>query len=95
MESKYINEKKYLDAKKRIKQIKAFYVHVVVNIVSLAIIISVNLIFSPHYHWFWFAVIGIVLATFFHWLGVFGADIIGLGKAWEERKIKEYLEKNK
>mgnify|MGYP000533360143 CR=1 FL=1 len=95
MESKYIEEKKYLDAKKRIKQIKAFYVHVVVNIVSLAIIIAVNLIFSPHYHWFWFAVIGIGLATFFHWLGVFGANVIGLGKDWEERKIKEYIEKNK
>ncbi|SEB53165.1 2TM domain-containing protein [Tenacibaculum sp. MAR_2009_124] len=95
MENKYIEEKKYLDAKKRIKQIKAFYVHVAVNIVSLAVIVFINLKFSPEFHWFWFAAVGIFLATFFHWLGVFGANVIGLGKEWEEKKIKEYMEKNK
>ena len=29
----------------------------------------------------------------FHWLGVFGFQSLGLGKDWEERKIKEMMEK--
>lgn len=94
MEKEYTQEKKYLEAKKRVKQIKAFYIHALINVISIIIIVVVNLKFSPQYHWFWFAVVGIVLATFFHWIGVFGTEIIGLGKKWEEQKIEELLNKD-
>lgn len=95
MESEFVEEKRYLEAKKRIKQIKGFYAHLIVNIVSIIIIVTVNLVFSPYFHWFWFAVAGIVLVTFIHWMLVFGQSVFGFGKDWEERKIKEYLDKKK
>lgn len=95
MEENYTKERSYLEAKKRVKQIRAFYMHALVNVISIIIIVFVNLKFSPQYHWFWYAVIGIVLATFFHWVAVFGANIVGLGKDWEERKIKELMDKKK
>ncbi|CAL2101167.1 2TM domain-containing protein [Tenacibaculum sp. 190130A14a] len=93
MENKFIEEKKYLAAKKRIKQIKGFYAHAFVNVISIIIIVTVNLVFSPWFHWFWFAVAGIVIVTFIHWMLVFGQNVFGFGEDWEEKKIKEYLNK--
>lgn len=95
MDTNYTQEKRYIEAKKKIKKVKAFYIHVVVNIVSIVIIVSVNLTFVPYFHWFWFPVMGIILVTFIHWMIVFGSDVIGYGKDWEERKIDEFIKKNK
>ena len=94
MENDYFQEQEYLKAKKKIKEIKAFYMHLGVNIFSIIIIITVNLLFSPGYHWFWFAVIGIVIAQLIHGLAVFGLPGFKLGKEWEERKIKEIMKQN-
>ncbi|WP_435262864.1 2TM domain-containing protein [Tenacibaculum sp. nBUS_03] len=94
MYTNYIEEKKYIKAKKRIKKIKAFYTHAFVNLLSITIIVSVNLTFSPYSHWFWYPVMGILLATFIHWITVFGSEIIGYSKEWEEHKIKEYINNN-
>ena len=92
-EQDYIKEQQYLQAKKRVKDIKGFYVHLTVQIASMVIIIAVNLIFVPHYHFFWFALMGISIALFFHWLGVFGFS--RFGKEWEKRKIQELMDKEK
>ncbi|MGB0891400.1 MAG: 2TM domain-containing protein [Flavobacteriaceae bacterium] len=95
MESKYLEEERFLKAKKRVKEIKAFYVHLIVHICSLSVIITINLIFVPQFHFFWFAAGGMFLALFFHWLGVFGFKNFGLGKEWEEKKIKELMQQDK
>ncbi|CAM1349111.1 2TM domain-containing protein [Tenacibaculum crassostreae] len=91
----YTQEKKYLEAKKRVKQVKGFYAHLIINVISILIIVSINLMFSPWFHWFWFAVIGIVIVTFIHWMLVFGQEKFGFGKEWEQRKIQEYLNEKK
>lgn len=99
MENEYLEEKRYLRAQKKLKEIKGFYWHLfwylVVNI-FLWITIYVNLeqgesFFKLGHFWtaiFW----GIGL--FFHWFGIFGKNVI-FSKDWEERKIKEYMEKDK
>ncbi|MGB1042568.1 MAG: 2TM domain-containing protein [Tenacibaculum sp.] len=94
MKGDFLEEKEYLKAKKKVKQIKAFYMHLIVNIFSIIIIVTVNLMFSPHYHWFWFAVMGIVVGQIIHGLAVFGIPGFNLGKDWEEKKIKQILEEN-
>jgi len=90
-------EEAYLRAKKKLEKLVGFYwhlaVYVVVNIVLL-IIIGVNSgdgiwhfgAFATPFFW------GIGLL--FHFLGVFGPDFI-FGKSWEEKKIKEYMDKDK
>lgn len=88
-DSNFIQEQYFLKAKKHAKEIKGFYIHLLVNIVSLVIIVYVNLKFVPGFHFFWFALGGMFIALFFHWLGVFGFNFLGLGKNWEEKKIKE------
>ncbi|AUP78100.1 2TM domain-containing protein [Flavivirga eckloniae] len=90
-------EEAFLRAQKRLKELKGFYWHalayVLVNI-FIVITITVN---SNGAFWnigtfstpiFW----GIGLG--FHALGVFGKNIF-FGKAWEERKIREFMDKDK
>ena len=99
METKYSEEQKYLRAKKRVKSIKGFYVHLVVYIlVNGFILLSRALsnggweVFGEWQSYFTPLFWGIGLA--FHAFHVFGMDFI-LGKNWEDRKIKEYMEKDK
>ena len=94
MESEFLEEQRYLKAKKRVKDIKGFYVHLFVYLITIPIIIYVNLAFVPGFHWFWFSVLGWGVGILFHWLGVFGFNKLGLGKEWEERKIREYMNDN-
>ncbi|NRD19684.1 2TM domain-containing protein [Winogradskyella eckloniae] len=90
-------EEAYLRAKKKVDAIVGFYwhlaVYVVVN-VFLIILIGVNSSdgftgFGPYATAvFW----GIGLL--FHFLGVFGTNFL-FGKNWEQRKIEEYMEKER
>ncbi|NVJ88873.1 MAG: 2TM domain-containing protein [Flavobacteriaceae bacterium] len=94
MESEFLEEQRYLKAKKRVKDIKGFYVHLFVYLITIPIIIYVNLVFVPGFHWFWFSVLGWGVGILFHWLGVFGFNKLGLGKEWEELKISGYMNDN-
>ncbi|WP_274474337.1 2TM domain-containing protein [Mangrovimonas aestuarii] len=89
----------YLRAKKKVNKILGFYKHaavyVVINLFLIALV-AINTdseasfwsfgTFSTAFFW------GIGLA--FHALGVFGSDLF-FGKKWEERKIKEYMDRDK
>ncbi|UOB17220.1 2TM domain-containing protein [Abyssalbus ytuae] len=97
--NEFEKEDRYLRAQKRIKELKGFYIHlfwyVIVNI-FVFIIIYVNVennsdfwnygTFSTSFFW------GIGL--FFHGLMVFGKNLV-FSKNWEERKIKEFMDKDK
>ncbi|APG59770.1 2TM domain-containing protein [Christiangramia salexigens] len=93
------NEISYNAAKKRFKEIKGFYIHFLVYIfISTAIFILSTrdegffegLGDISNYSTFFFWGIGIVA----HWAAVFGSGFL-FGKNWEERKIKEIMEKDK
>tara|TARA_R110001583_G_scaffold102332_1_gene248911 strand:- start:694 stop:1020 length:327 start_codon:yes stop_codon:yes gene_type:complete len=93
----YKKEDAYLRAQKKLKEIKGFYWHAFWYVVVNAFIIITIVSNSDGNIWnlgtfstplFW----GIGLG--FHALGVFGKNLF-FGKAWEERKIKEYMDKDK
>lgn len=92
----YRKEEAFLRAKKKVKDITGFYWHlasyIIVNIFLIGLI-GFNSgdfwnfgTFSTPFFW------GIGLM--FHFLGVFGKDYF-FGKQWEERKIREYMEKDR
>ena len=89
--SQRAQELMYMKAKKRIQDVKGFYTHAVVMVFTIPLIIWVNLEFVPGFHFFWYAVGGMLLSVFFHWLGVFGFSYLGMGKDWEQRKIQEFM----
>jgi 2TM domain len=92
-------EEAYIRAKKRLDKLKGFYWHlawyIIVN-TFLIITIARNLdsdetiwqfgTFATAFFW------GIGL--FFHFMGVFGLSIF-FSKDWENRKIEEYMNKDK
>lgn len=93
------NEIKYQEALNKVKRIKGFYTHALVYVVINVMIIIVNIqnlnegesYFQLHNFFtafFW----GIGLLA--HGLSVFLPGMI-LGNDWEERKIKELMEKEK
>ena len=93
------DEIKYQEAAKRVQKIKGFYTHAVVYLVINTAIIISQIQFSSSDNWslelrqfstafFW----GIGLAA--HGLSVFMPTMI-LGKDWEDKKIKELMEKEK
>lgn len=88
----FAKEQAYIKAKKRVEEIKGFYSHLVITIVIIPVLVFINLEFTPQYQWFWWALFGMSLGLFFHWLGVFGFQSFGLGKDWEEKKIKELMD---
>lgn len=102
MEQNFIKEQRYLKAKKRVKDIKGFYSHftvyIIVNIFISGIIIyglthdedrTIGEAFSHigvYMTWLFWGI-----GVFFHWLGIFGFKNF-MGKNWEERKIKEFMD---
>ena len=87
-------ELQYLNAQKRVKEIKGFYSHFTVMFFLLPFLVFINLKFTPNYRWYWWALLGNLLGLFFHWLKVLGLSSIGFGKEWEKKKIEEYMKKN-
>lgn len=93
------DEIKYQEALKRVKKIKGFYSHAVVYVIINIMIIIINVQdldegesyfqfknFMTAFFW------GIGLVA--HGLSVFMPNWI-MGQNWEERKIREFMEKEK
>lgn len=97
METNYKENLKYRAAKKKVKDIKGFYVHLLVYLFINVGIIAVTTyndleelgkIWTYSTAFFW----GIGLLA--HWVSVFGPNLL-FGKDWEEKKILELMEKEK
>lgn len=97
MENYNKDDYRYRTAKKKVKDIKGFYTHLVVYLfVNIAILVVSTrdeglwegLTEWTNYLTAFFWGIGIIA----HWASVFGPNIF-LGKDWEERKIRELMEK--
>ena len=102
MERDFTQHQSYLKAKKKVKAIKGFYVHVIVYVL-VNIFISGLIIYgltrgSRSFHealsnfgvystWLFWGI-----GIFFHWVGVFGFTSL-ISKDWETRKVKELMEK--
>ncbi|WP_299665646.1 2TM domain-containing protein [uncultured Polaribacter sp.] len=91
MNQDFTEEQKYLSAKKRVKDIKGFYTHLAIYCLVIPIIIFVNLKFEPHFHWFWFSLLGWGIGLSSHWFSIFGFRLLGFGKNWEDKKIKTMM----
>jgi len=92
MERDFTEAERYYDAQKRVKEIREFYEHLTVYVLVNPIVVVVNLMTSPGYLWFLWCLMGWGMAIILHGLKVFSLPPF-FNKKWEERKIKEILEK--
>jgi len=91
METKniYNENMAFIRAKERVEKIKGFYGNLIAYCVFIPCLIIFNLK-TTDFQWFWFPMMGWGMGVIFHALETFG-----YGKAWEERKIQEILNKDK
>lgn len=78
----------YYRAKKRVEELKGFYGNLISYCCVIPFLVFINLQFSPGFHWFWFSALGWGFGVVMHAFKVFGYS-----SNWEERKIREILEK--
>lgn len=94
MEMNFNEDDRYYLAKKKVESIKGFYGNLVAYIIVNAVLVFINLYTSPKHLWFYWPLLWWGVGVLFHGLKVFEV-FPSMGKDWEERKIKEFMEKEK
>jgi 2TM domain len=90
----YNNQESYNKAKQRVEDLKGFYGNLVSYILVNIFLVFINLKYSPNELWFFWPMLGWGIGVFFHAMKVFNFFPF-FGKEWEEKKMKEYIEKEK
>lgn len=78
----------YERAKKRVKELKSFYGNLTSYCIVIPFLIIINLLTNPKHIWFYFPMFGWGIGVIAH-----GVSVFAIGKNWEDRKIREILEK--
>jgi len=79
-------------AKEKVGALKHFYLNLVLFVVINLILFLLNITFTPDNLWFIWPLVGYGIGVIVHAILVFGfSRPYGLG--WEEKKIKEIMEK--
>jgi hypothetical protein len=92
MENNYQEEERYYKARKRVEEIKGFYGNLISYVIVNVGLMVINLLTSPAYLWFFWPMLGWGIGVLFHGMKVFNYMPF-FGKDWEEKKIKEYMDK--
>ena len=69
--------------------IRGFYGSLISYCVVIPFLIFINLQFSSKFQWFWFPTLGWGMGLIMHGFGIFG-----YGSRWEERKMREIMNKD-
>jgi glycerol uptake facilitator-like aquaporin len=87
-------DEKYKRARRRVKELKGFYTHLIVFFVVNILLALINFISTPEHLWFYWVTLGWGIGVVMNAVSVFG--IAGaMGPEWEEKKIKELMDKDK
>ena len=83
----------YEQAKARVNELKSFYNHLITYLVVIGGLAGLNYYTNElSYPWFLWAALGWGIGLGSHAFRTFYGDVV-FGKQWEERKIKEYMDK--
>jgi sensor histidine kinase YesM len=90
MRTDYINDSnKYIRAKKHVDDLKDFYGSLIAYFLVIPFLIFINYRTSWNFQWFWFPLFGWGLGNIIQAFKVYG-----YGANWEERKIRELMDKD-
>lgn len=87
-------EDRYQSARKRVKALQGFYIHFAIYLVVNAGLAIMNFISSPDSLWFYWTTVGWGIGVGIHGVSVL-LEYRLFGKEWEERKIKEIMDKER
>jgi hypothetical protein len=80
---------RYQKALDRVNEIKGFYIHLICYLLGIPFLIYINYSTYWDFQWFWFPLLGWGAGLTAHGLGIFG-----MGRKWEERKIRKLMEED-
>ena len=86
------DDPRYEEARRHIRNVRGFYNHLLVYLLVNAGLFTLNMLSSPGRIWFGWATFGWGVGLVAHGVSVF-AFRGWLGARWEERKIREYLDR--
>jgi hypothetical protein len=84
----------YNEARKKVRRLRNFYSHVAMYVAVSTFLTFVNWYTNPGHWWVKWVWIGWGIGIFFNGLGLYKRNILFTDE-WEERKIKEEMEKMK
>ncbi|MET2985015.1 2TM domain-containing protein [Aureibaculum conchae] len=87
----YIEDKRYLKAKEKVEKMKGFYANVISYIIVIPFLAFLNYK-TTSFPWVIFPVLGWGFGLVMHGMEAYGYNPL-LGKDWEERKIREFMDK--
>ena len=88
----YLSEKKYERAKARVAKIKDFYIHFTIYLIMVPVFIFLNWR-TTDFPWAIFPIAGWGFGVLGHASEAFDYNPF-LGRKWEERKLREFMEKD-
>lgn len=88
----YISEKRYKRAQKHVTELKVFYVHLAIYLAFVPLFIYLNFLSRAGFPWAIFPIAGWGLGVASHAAETFNYNPL-FGKKWEERKIRELMER--
>ena len=88
-----MSDEQYEKARKRVQELKGFYSNLITYIVINVGLMIINLVTSPGSLWFYWVSIFWGIAVVIHAVKIFILKGKFLGAEWEERKIREMMEK--
>ena len=74
-------------AKKKVKKMKRFYIHLSIFLAVNVVVAAINYKTTPNELWFYWLTLGWGIGILMHYMSVFSL------KEWEERTVKELMEK--
>ncbi|MCB0451516.1 MAG: 2TM domain-containing protein [Aequorivita sp.] len=89
----FISEKRYKLAKKRVEKLKVFYIHFGIYCICVPVFIYLNFLSRAGFPWALFPIVGWGIGVTSHASETFNYNPF-FGKDWEERKIRELMDKD-
>ena len=80
----------YRKATRRVKELKGFYGNLTSYCLVIPFLAVLNILTSPEYLWFIWPMLGWGMGLAGH-----GINTFGIGKDWEEKKIRQLMEEDK
>ena len=87
----YIEDKRYLRAKEKVEKIKGFYSNLISYLIVLPVLAYINYR-TTDFPWVIFPALGWGFGVVVHGMEAYGYNPF-MGKSWEERKIREFMNK--
>jgi len=85
---------RYARARRRVRELRGFYVHAAVFVAVNALLHVINLVTSPGAYWAGWPLFGWGIGLVAHGLATY-RWMPFLGKEWEERKIRELMDRDR